>query len=447
MIRNIRIASIFILLLISTFQLQAQTATFSPYSRYGIGELLYNGYGWQRAMGGISIGSWNASHLNFMNPAGNTGDTVTIFEVGLNGEALNIANSTTSQNRLNGNISYLSMGFPLKKGKWYLSIGMLPLSTAGYNIQQTNSGTEPGKAEFYYQGDGGFNRYFASTGFKIAKGFWGGINTSYVYGTVNRTNRVEFTESGYVNSRMTNSITLSDFSFEGGLMYNKPLKNGNVLTLGLTFAPSLGINGKKNELWVNYYKGSTGSELKRDTIAFSDGVKGDITFPMQVGFGFSVSRENNWLIGFDAKYYQWEDLKIYGENAGLNNSMRIATGMQYIPDFKSMKYFNKVTYRIGAFYNSPKLTDPSSAMGGFFQIGKLSDKSALEVKTSDINEAGVNFGLGFPLRGKPYFSDLDLGFELSERGTIENNLVRERYFRIFLGLTFREEWFNKPKFD
>jgi len=127
--------------------------------------------------------------------------------------------------------------------------------------------------------------------------------------------------------------------------------------------------------------------------------------------------------------------------------MRIATGMQWTPDPKALKYFSRVTYRIGGYYNSPKLTDVTQTLGGIYLIGELFDKPALQVKSSDINETGLTFGIGLPLRGKPYSSDLDLGFEISERGTVKNNLVRERYFKVMLGFTIREEWFRKTKFD
>jgi hypothetical protein len=450
MTRTLRsiISLLFVFLLLQTNSgLYAQTATFSPYSRYGIGELLYNGYGWQRGMGGISTAVWSSGHLNFNNPASYACDSVTLFELGINGEAINIANSNVSQNRLNGNISYLGMGFPLIKGKWYLSLGMLPLSAAGYNIKQNIEVDQPGNPRFFYQGDGGYNRYFAGTGFKIHRNLWAGVNASYIYGTTDRSSRVEFTEANYLNTRITNTLTLSDFYLDAGLMYNKQLKNGKTFTAGITFSPQMDISGRRDELWLNYYLRTSTNELKRDTVSFIEKEKGVVKFPIQAGLGFSFSDADKWMIGFDARYQQWEDLEIYGVNAGLNNSLRIASGMQWKPNSKSMKYFNKVTYRIGGFYSSPKLTDFTQSLGGVYLIGNLFDKTTLEVKTSDINEAGITFGLGLPLRGKPYFSDLDVSFELSERGTVKQNLVRERYFRVILGFTIREEWFRKPKFD
>ena len=427
-------------------QVEGQTATFSPYSRYGIGELLFNGFSWQRSMGGIATGIQQASHLNVGNPASYAADSVTIFEIGVHGEAVNIANSNTSQNRLNGNISYLAMGFPLIKNQWYLTLGLLPLSASGYNIKQT-IGSDPGNAQYFYQGDGGFNRYFLGTGFKITKNLSAGINAGYLYGTTNRSNRVEFGESNYLNTRVTNSITISDVFIDAGFTFSKELKNGRTLTIGIAGSPEQALNARRDQLWINYFLRNNGVELLRDTVAFTEKEKGNIVMPLTFSAGFSFSQDEKWLIGFDARYHQWDKMEIYGENSGLNNSIRIASGGQYTPDSKSLKYFSRVTYRIGGFYSSPDLADLTSSLGALFLLGKASEETALDIKATDIDEKGITLGFGLPLRGKPYFSHIDLAFELSERGTTENNLVRERYARVMLGLTLREDWFRKPKFD
>jgi hypothetical protein len=437
-----------LLLLIFTFQFRStfsQTATFSPYSRYGLGELLFNGYSWQRSMGGIGTGIALDGHLNFNNPASNATDSVTLFELGINGEVVNIANSAASKNRINGNLNYLSMGFPLKKNYWYLSLGLLPYSAAGYKIKQSTSGTEPGEAQFYYEGDGGYNRYYLGTAFKISNTLSAGINASYLYGSTDRTSRVEFVESNYLNTRITSTTTLNDVTVNGGLLYKRTLKNGRSFSAGLTFSPELKLGAKRDLLWINYYL-RNGLESRRDSVLFLEKEKGNIRMPMDAGIGFALSSDN-WLIGFDAHFQQWKRLQIYGIDAGLNNTVRIATGGQWTPDSKSLNYFNKVTYRIGGFYNSPDVTDLTQFLGGIYLLGDLFDKPALEVKSTNINEGGISLGFGLPLRGKPYFSDIDLTFEFSQRGTVEHNLVRERYARIILGLTLREDWFKKPQLD
>ncbi|HQO87226.1 MAG TPA: hypothetical protein PKX84_06200, partial [Bacteroidia bacterium] len=48
--------------------LHAQTGTETPYSRYGIGELLNSGFARQSAMGGLGAAFQSSSAVNFSNP-------------------------------------------------------------------------------------------------------------------------------------------------------------------------------------------------------------------------------------------------------------------------------------------------------------------------------------------------------------------------------------------
>ena len=41
---------------------------------------------------------------------------------------------------------------------------------------------------------------------------------------------------------------------------------------------------------------------------------------------------------------------------------------------------------------------------------------------------------------------VNLGFELGQNGTISNNLIQERYFRVMLGVSIKETWFKKSKY-
>ena len=424
--KNFKLYIIFPFALVLLFQTAAfsQTATLSPYSRYGIGDLLFNGFSHQRAMGGLSVGIQQSAYLNFGNPASYAADSIVMFQLGLNLEAMKFANNDVSVSKTNGNIAYISMGFPLIKNHWYLNVGMIPMSAVGYkNILMTDV-NYPGNANFLYEGSGGYNRYYGGMGFRLSKKLTIGFNASYLYGTSTHTSKVEFSESGFYNTQIQNTTTLSDIYLTGGLQYSTTTKKGLQVTFGLSGEPSQNINAKRDLVWLNYT--SNGSfPVPKDTVLFEDGEKGDVKLPLNAGFGFSVSRKNHWLVGAEVKMQKWEDFTYYGINDSLNNSYRVSIGGQWIPDDNSTRYYNKVIYRAGAYYSS-----------GY-----------LELNNEAINDIGVTFGLGIPLRGKPYFSHLDLAFEFGREGTTNNNLIRERYARLVIGLTFREDWFRRTKFD
>jgi len=42
---------------------------------------------------------------------------------------------------------------------------------------------------------------------------------------------------------------------------------------------------------------------------------------------------------------------------------------------------------------------------------------------------------------------VDLAFKFGKRGSMDENILEESYFKIFFGLTFNDQWFIKRKFD
>jgi hypothetical protein len=55
-------------------------------------------------------------------------------------------------------------------------------------------------------------------------------------------------------------------------------------------------------------------------------------------------------------------------------------------------------------------------------------------------------GVGLPLK-RSYQSKVNCSLQVGKRGTLKDNLVREQYIRLSIGLTFNEVWFQKKKFD
>ena len=79
-----------------------------------------------------------------------------------------------------------------------------------------------------------------------------------------------------------------------------------------------------------------------------------------------------------------------------------------------------------------------------YRLGFSHQKLPYEVNNEAINEFGINFGVSLPVRN---YSSFDLAFELGQRGTSNQNLIKENYFQVFLGVTFNDKWFLRRKFD
>ena len=99
------------------------------------------------------------------------------------------------------------------------------------------------------------------------------------------------------------------------------------------------------------------------------------------------------------------------------------TGKKFTPDQKSTNYLKTVQFRLGYYYANTHL----NLMG------------------DQLSQYGTSFGVGLPL--KRLKSNLNVGDEMGRRGTVEDGLVMERYWKIKLGLTLNDVWFIKRKFD
>ena len=62
--------------------------------------------------------------------------------------------------------------------------------------------------------------------------------------------------------------------------------------------------------------------------------KGVLMLPKGFSVGFSLSN-NRWLIAADYGIKNWSDFAIFGENDALENSSRLAFGVELTPDKKS----------------------------------------------------------------------------------------------------------------
>ena len=111
----------------------------------------------------------------------------------------------------------------------------------------------------------------------------------------------------------------------------------------------------------------------------------------------------------------------------------MSMGIQYVPNKNAGKgesYFKKIFYRAGFRY-----TD-----------------TYLDLRNTALKDYTITFGAGFPLRkikvGETYSQSIvNVGIELGQRGTTDNQLIRERYMRVVVGFTLNDRWFIKRKYD
>ena len=129
-----------IVLVISVNTLFSQNNTNTPYSLFGLGVENKTATGGLTGLGNTGIAQSNPFQINLFNPASLSGMFLEsfLYEFGLNGTYSTLKNKNITETTSNGNISHIAIAFPIKKG-WGMSLGLLPYTKTGYNIDVENA--------------------------------------------------------------------------------------------------------------------------------------------------------------------------------------------------------------------------------------------------------------------------------------------------------------------
>lgn len=446
---------------------QAQNGTESPYSRYAIGDLQYNGFARQIAMGGIGAALNSGSYINFDNPASFAHIHITTFETAVRGDVIRFSNSEKTQTNKGGTLGYLALGFPVINGTWGASAGLIPYSNTGYDLKATSEIYNPNDTLTFpyntlYKGNGNLSRIYFGNGIapfyrsierfrvsaryqklletndtleikkiearkKVLKNLSFGITGSYLFGSLSKSRKVEFSSaSNLFNTGITEQTAYGDFYFNYGIQYSYTTKKNLKWSLGISGAASTKIKGTKDVLWYNYTTSAFETEEIRDTVYYNGSLKGTTIIPQNWLAGFALQKGEKWMAGADFSMQDWSKYESFGIKEKLANSYKFSMGGQYVP------VAGKLNYRAGFKYA----------------------RTYLDIKETSINDMSASLGIGIPLRlsqierrvseNRPM---IHFTVEAGQRGTLENNLLKEQYLRIYVGLTLNELWFIKRKFD
>ncbi|WP_088323640.1 hypothetical protein [Polaribacter tangerinus] len=428
MIRKILV----VVLLITSMAQFAQRTSSSPYSFFGIGQEYDTKTVEQNSMGGIGVAFNHYKYLNFTNPAANAFLRNTTYTFGVLNNDLTVKNETTSQSSTSTSLSYLALGFPIGN-KAGFSLGLQPVSSVGYSLSNSEFDADDNiTAISLFNGQGGVNRIYGSFGLMLSKNIALGIELDYMFGsTENNITRQIAGVSLATRHKEENIIRGGAVTI--GAQYQKVLKDNLYINAGATVKLGNELNITGNEYLYSVSFSGGGSEVPRDTIS-SDGINGKYELPLKSILGVGVGKYNKWYVGLE---YEMQDA--YTTSGILNsnnntyryeNSNRVSLGGFYLPKINSLSsYWNRVTYRAGLRYEKVGLGVDGLATGSNF---------------TQINDFGMSFGLGLPLKK---LSNVNLGFEYGQRGTTENNLLKENYFNVRLSLSLSDTWFIKRKID
>lgn len=454
--KALRLLNYTLVLTLTSVMAVAQTTSKSPYSRFGTGLSTYSGFAQHSALGRSSIALRSNQSFTQLNPASYTAIKYTTFDMGAFIEQGSMkADGGASRAVSNASIRYMGIAFPLStKVGWGGSFGLVPFSNVGYNLTDNLTDTSFGQYDKYSDirnGNGGLSRMYFGSGIDISKKLSFGINGYYNFGQLYRSSAIVHEDDSplynYVEDRTT---SLHGLSYIAGMQYSFGSKGDSTQTglkhvLGLTYGSGYNLNASTTTIGRTYELINNINSQQfslRDTIQFSRDVEGKVKLPGSLAFGYSISRPDKWLLIGEFKQSSWSNYRFYGESDGLVNSQEFSIGGKKF-GFKS---------------NDQDMTRLKKlAVNTHYSAGLRFTNTNLTLAGENISEFGINFGASIPIGRKKIFTEdgseylvsrLNISGEYYTRGAgLETKgLISENYFRLTLGITLNDKWFDKPKF-
>ena len=388
----------------------AQNATSSPSSRFGYGELNNNLPGAYRAMGGVGVGMRSNKVINPAQPASYTACDSLTFMFDIAGSLLytNYGDANGTTNRMNGNLEYMTLQFPLWRRYIAMSVGVNPYSAVGYKFALSDSLKQDDEYVYHhtkvYSGEGGFTQVYGGLSFNICDWVALGANIYYMFGDVTQRRSLHFTNAALDSVSQVDNLNANSLRLRYGMQVFHTFGK-HTINLGAVYEHKQAFSR------MSYEQLET---TTNDTVAT---MSGGFEMPMMYGVGLSYDYANRLLVGVDYQFQDWAHALYFGDDKGLNSRHRWAVGLEYRNDPTSRKYVDRMLWRVGANY-------ATSYTNSYNQP-----------------ELGVSLGVGLPLRTTGTVINTTL--EYGRRGG--SNVLTENYLRLVISASISEHWFFKRK--
>lgn len=412
----------------------AQGGTNSPYSQYGLGTLSDQSQGFNRGMNGLGYALRSGSQVNALNPASYSAvDSLTmLFDMGLSLQLTNFKEGDRKLNAKNANFEYIVALFRMFP-KFGVSVGLLPYTNIGYNYSSTERiSTSSTTATQTFSGKGGIHQAYVGFGWNIVSNLSLGANFSYLWGHYDRYAQVNSNNS-YVNTISRNyTADISSYKIEMGMQWSQPISKMDNVTLGATvgLGHKLGADPCVNITTTNALTGT------KQTVG--DTISNGLSIPLTIGGGIAYKHGRKLTVGVDYNLQKWGSLEYpelsdnsqkYVMKSGLlKDRHKFTVGAEWVPgeagrvlNESNRSIFKRIHYRVGASYATP-----------YYKINGVDGPK----------EISVSVGLGIPI-----FNEWNNRSLLNISGqwvhTSAKDLITENTFRINVGITFNERWFQK----
>ena len=182
------------------------------------------------------------------------------------------------------------------------------------------------------------------------------------------------------------------------------------------------LEGKSTPLRGGVQRYAYGSTASRtDTIVSRNHSLENYRIPSEWGAGLTLRHAERWMVGIDYSRQDWTGMTFEGYpgvdfSAGVARNFR--AGFEVTPNRYDVRHWmRRLTYRGGAYR----------------------EYSHVFLNGSQVTTTGFTLGLGIPVFR--YYNSINVGVDFGQRGSLDGNLVRERYFLFTISFNLHDIWF------
>lgn len=416
----------FVALLIAVPVRAQNTGDGSIYSAFGLGELTSYGSSQVQAMGGGGAAMRSLNYTNFSNPAALGDQVLARISGGVQFQTISFTDGTNSSQLSQGTLNAVQLSFPLIERRLGIGVSLSPYSRVNYRVRETGTITTPDSV-FYgvdSEGRGGLHAIEGSIGYRLTPALSVGASAGYLFGILEEGRRTFFVGGDLWPTEVMNGTRLSGLTATLGtqLALAGPASDQDEIYLGASFTLPKRLTGDRIR--------TVGTSLDRDTLGTVASASVDIPWAVDVGVAYRL--DSRWYFAMDASYAPWSDFSStvpFGgyDPAGssdMRDRTRFSGGVEVIPGGNDQlaPFLARTAYRLGG-YMERSYVDPTS--------------------TFNLITYAVTGGISLPA----LFSGtrIDLNMEVGTRGSTDQGLVRDLYYRFSASVNIGERWFEQRK--
>ena len=432
--KNIYIIVAMLLMSICSYAQEGAHSSYSPYSIYGIGDVMSEGTAFNKGMGGVGVATRNKRFINYMNPASVTArDSLSFMaDFGLEQKNTFYRQGDVKSGNNTFNIYDFVMSFPIYKSSAFM-VGVTPFSDVGYDFSSIEKNPEiignTGNISYDSYGTGGIYQLFVGAGVTFWDKLSVGAQAIYYLGNIDKITNMNYSNSSYRSLNSGNELSISAFTGKFGLQYEQKLGGDVSMIIGATYRIGTEMKGYATEYrYANLASLSDTLRYNVDTLAGAG-----VRIADEIGVGIAIRKGDKWTAEFNYLRSDWtksgfersRGFSVDGDSKFTSTvSQSFRAGFEIVPNRNDIRYYlKKCAYRAGVYY----------------------DQSYYKLDGNNVNSLGFTLGITLPVFR--LYNGLSLGVDVGQRASTRNNMIRERYAKFVIGFNIHDLWFRKVQYQ